>query len=73
MAVGGVGTSPAMSKRQRGRPKKPEGSVRNLQVRICVSPAEHKRIKRAAKAAGLSMSALTRDLVLRGIGYRKDG
>jgi hypothetical protein len=55
-------------KKRMGRPRLPDAQKRALQIRVCVTQAEFQRIRRAAEAQGVAVSALAREIVLRSLG-----
>ena len=57
-----------MRKRGRGRPKLAEPKVRRRSIHVLVTEEERKRIKKAAAAVDMSMSAWARERILRGLG-----
>jgi hypothetical protein len=52
------------AKRRKGRPKLPPEAARRLLIGMTVTADEHRRIKRAAHAQDLSMSAWLRKWAL---------
>lgn len=59
------------AKRRTGRPKLPPDSVRRFMIGMTVTADERRRIKAAAEADDLSLSAWLRRLALEGL-RRKD-
>ena len=55
------------AKRRTGRPKLPKDAVRRFVIGMTVTAEERKRIKAAAEADDLSISAWLRRLVLEGL------
>lgn len=57
-----------MQKRGKGRPKLPRKEVRRFSIHLLVTEEEHRKIKRAAAAVDMSVSAWARERILRGLG-----
>jgi predicted HicB family RNase H-like nuclease len=59
-----------MAKRRKGRPKLPREATRRFSVHVLVTPEEHRRVKRAARASDMSISAWAREKILAGLPRR---